>query len=205
MTKTPELILASRSPRRAALLSLAGFRFRVLTRPVPEDNVGNISPQEHVDLLSKRKARIIQDELESGIIIGADTVVYFRDRIMGKPADGDEAFRMLASLSGQTHQVYTGLTLLDVDGQGITDTVCTDVTFRTLSDHEIRDYVRTGGPLDKAGAYGIQERAACFVSEIHGCYFNVVGFPLSRFYEMLMLLWDETKIRKFFIMGSDTA
>ena len=112
---------------------------------------------------------------------------------------------MLTSLSGQTHQVYTGLTLLDVDGKGMTDTVCTNVTFRTLSDHEIRDYIKTGGPMDKAGAYGIQERAACFVSEIHGCYFNVVGFPLSRFYEMLMLLWDETKIRKFFIMGSDTA
>ena len=198
--KTPELILASRSPRRAALLSLAGFRFRVLSRPVQEDDVGNVSPAEHVDMLSKRKARIIRDEVESGIIIGADTIVFFRDGIMGKPADREEAFQMLTSLSGQTHQVYTGLTLLDVDGKGMTDTVCTNVTFRTLSDHEIRDYIKTGGPMDKAGAYGIQERAACFVSEIHGCYFNVVGFPLSRFYEMLMLLCEETKIRKFFIM-----
>jgi septum formation protein len=199
LTKTPELILASKSPRRAALLTLAGFRFRVLSRPVTEDDLENVSPTEHVELLSKRKVYNIQNKVESGIIIGADTIVYYQDHILGKPADGEDAFQMLASLSGQTHQVFTGLTLLDVDGKGITDTVCTDVTFRTLSDQEIRDYVNTGGPLDKAGAYGIQERAACFVSELRGCYFNVVGFPLSRFYEMLMLLWDEKKIRKFFI------
>ena len=195
----PELILASQSPRRAQLLKLAGFKFRVLYETVPEDDVEGASPADHVSVLSKRKAYAIDDQVKSGFIIGADTIVYFQDKILGKPADEAEAFQMLMSLSGHTHQVYTGLTLLEVEGKGITDIVRTDVTFRTLSDQEIRDYIRTGGPLDKAGAYGIQERAACFVSEIHGCYFNVVGFPVSRFYEMLTLMWDEKRIREFFI------
>ncbi|MBN2104139.1 septum formation protein Maf [bacterium] len=190
------LILASRSPRRAALLKQAGFRFQIMTRPVNEENVSGLSPREHVQQLSRRKAEAVFQHMKSGTVIGADTIVHIGGRILGKPLDAEEAFGMLSLLSGRTHQVYTGLTLQEAGGVSISRTVCTDVTFRNLSEWEIKAYIDTGGPMDKAGAYGIQERACIFVSDIQGCYYNVVGFPLSEFMNMLKQIWDEEKIRR---------
>ena len=190
------LILASRSPRRASLLRQAGFRFKTLSCTVNENDVVDLGPEDHVRILSRRKAEAAQHDVKAGIVIGADTIVYYSGKILGKPENTDDAFRMLSNLSGHTHQVYTGITLLQRGGQIITDVVMTDVVFRTLSEREIRAYVNTGNPMDKAGAYGIQEQAGVFVSEIRGCYFNVVGFPLSRFFEMLHTLWDSDQIER---------
>jgi septum formation protein len=188
-----KLILASASPRRAELLRQAGFRFLIRAFDVDETGVSS-DPVEHVRMLSQRKARTAAAHLESGLIIGADTIVYHGNRILGKPEDAGEARSMLSELSGQTHQVYTGITLLEAGGRELTAFECTDVTFRLLSAREIDRYVRSGGPMDKAGAYGIQEQAGLFVSKIRGCYFNVVGFPIARFYEMLKTMADESEI-----------
>ena len=162
-----------------------------------EDDVADLGPEEHVRVLSHRKAEAVFRTVDSGVVIGADTIVYYQGRILGKPADADNAFAMLRLLSGKTHQVYTGLTLAETGGASLTDVVRTDVTFRELEPWEIQAYIETGGPMDKAGAYGIQERAGLFVSGIKGCYFNVVGFPLSRFIMMLKEIWHENEIAKW--------
>lgn len=190
------LILASRSPRRAALLRQAGFRFRIMTRSVDESRNDDMCPEAHVRELSEKKAAAVRPDIRSGLIVGADTIVYIDGEMLGKPADKTHAFQMISRLSGQTHRVYTGLTLMETGGITLSEAVCTEVTFRLLSKWEIEAYVETGGPMDKAGAYGIQERAGVFVSGIRGCYFNVMGFPLSRFFEMLKQIWDERFIRR---------
>jgi len=190
----PRLILASRSPRRAALLKQIGFQFQVNTFPVDEEDLSGLCPDDHVQILSQRKANAVLPHVKSGVIVGADTIVYVKGRILGKPSDKKDAFDMLSVLSGRTHQVYTGLTVHQIGGISLSEAVCTDVTFRELSEREINAYINTGLPLDKAGAYGIQERAGIFVSEINGCYFNVVGFPLTAFFKMLKQIWDEETI-----------
>lgn len=197
MTDKLRLILASKSPRRAELFRQLGLNFEVLTVPVDED-VDIPDPAEHVIHLSRIKAEAVAEKIRSGLVVGADTIVYHDGKILGKPADSDEAVRMLRKLSGQTHQVYTGFTLILNHDRVCTDSVCTDVTFRVLSDREIEAYVASKEPLDKAGAYGIQGRAGLFVQSIQGCYFNVVGFPISRFYERMEEMLNSGTIRLFF-------
>jgi septum formation protein len=120
------------------------------------------------------------------LIVSADTIVVLDRRILGKPADAVEAKSMLTSLSGRTHEVYTGFTILGQPiGKTVTEHVVTSVSFRSLAEWEIDEYVSSGKPMDKAGAYGIQDRSAVFVDRIEGCFYNVVGFPLSKFYTTL--------------------
>jgi septum formation protein len=175
-----ELILASASPRRAELLRQIGVPFRRVVSGVDEDLQDPADPKEHVRVLSRRKAEDVAGRFNSGIVLGADTIVVLDEHILGKPADAREAQEMLAMLSGRTHQVYTGLTLVDAArGVSVSHVEVTEVTFRQLTGQEIAAYVATGEPLDKAGAYGIQGKGALLVRGIRGCYFNVVGLPLA--------------------------
>ena len=135
--------------------------------------------------LAETKAKAVMARNPEAVIIGADTVVTVDDHMLGKPDDPKDAVRMLTLLSGRWHKVITGLCLLETAHQQSFCQVCTtEVQFAVLSEEEIKSYIVTGEPMDKAGAYGIQERGALFIRQIHGCYFNVVGFPVRLFYEM---------------------
>jgi septum formation protein len=179
-----QFILASVSPRRRDLLRQIGLRFHIMPSTVDETIDEQVPPEMHVRILAERKARDVAFHLSDGIILGADTIVVLGDEILTKPADPAEAVRMLQRLSGEQHQVYTGFTLLELPSwRSITEVECTDVWFRKLDPDEILRYVESGSPLDKAGAYGIQDDfGAVFVSKVCGDFYNVVGLPLSRFY-----------------------
>jgi len=158
---------------------------------VSEDTDREFSPSELVEKLARRKAIDVAQNYRSALVIGADTIVVHQGDILGKPGSEYEAIRLLKRLSGDTHEVYSGVCLVLTNAQkGLQKTTsfyaCTRVTFSSLSDQEIEEYVKTGSPMDKAGAYGIQDDwGSLFVSEIHGDYYNVVGFPLQKFYSVL--------------------
>lgn len=173
-----KIILASQSPRRKELLGLLNIPFTVKVADVDETMDPQKSPKDEVARLSRLKAEAIERQ-EDDIVIAADTIVVFRDTRLGKPRDEEDAKKMLRALSGNRHQVMTGLTVLKGD-KVITHTEITDVQFRPLSEQEIEDYVNSKDPMDKAGAYGIQSGAAPFVEAIHGDYYNVVGLPVCR-------------------------
>lgn len=179
--KKRTIVLASASPRRRELLSMLEFGpFTVCPAVGPEKMPGHASPEDVVRELAAHKAEEVAARSDpDALIIAADTVVVCDGEILGKPRDEEGAFRMLRLLSGRTHEVYTGLCVRDRDGC-VTEAERTAVRFRTLSDSEIRRYIRTGEPMDKAGAYGIQGKAALFVEGIEGDYYNVVGLPLCR-------------------------
>ncbi|MBD3384315.1 septum formation inhibitor Maf [candidate division KSB1 bacterium] len=179
-------VLASASPRRAQLLSLIGLPFSIKPSRVDEDQFLESDPQKHVLLLSLHKARDVAAGAENSIVIGADTIVVLDSKILGKPQNSHEAYSMLKALSGKVHRVYTGFSLIDTSsGNAISDYEMTKVYFRTLEDFEIKRYIETKSPMDKAGAYGIQDLSAVFVRRIEGCFYNVVGFPLAKFYKTL--------------------
>lgn len=174
------IILASNSPRRKDLLKQIGVDFTIDPADVDERVLPNEQPEEYAVRVALDKARVAADRAGAGIVIAADTIVVLNDEILGKPADAEDAERMLLLLSGKAHRVITGLAVMDAaTGRAFTGASLTRVWFRSLSPREIASYVATGEPLDKAGAYGIQERGALFVERIEGCYFNVVGLPLS--------------------------
>jgi septum formation protein len=179
-----KIVLASRSPRRQILLRQLGLTFEVCESGVDESFDERQSPADHVNILSHRKATDVGQKYSDALVIGADTIVVLDDIILGKPVNPDEANRMLSALSGRTHRVYTGFTILDrPSNQFLADYAVTEVTFRKLIPYEIDAYVRTGSPMDKAGAYGIQDDyGAVFVEKIDGCFYNVVGFPVTKFY-----------------------
>ena len=181
-----DIILASKSPRRRALLEQMGIRgFRIVAPDIDEQIDRNLPPAELVRRISEEKARAVRDRADpEDIIIAADTVVALDGAVLGKPAHEAEAFRMLSILSGCRHQVYTGLTVLQGE-QVYSMTEETDVTFRPLTGEEIDCYIETGEPLDKAGAYGIQGYGALFVQSIEGDYYNVMGLPVCRLGEIL--------------------
>jgi septum formation protein len=183
------LILASKSPRRKKLLKQLGFEFAVVPSDVDENNLSTeISPPEYAKELAYSKAKDIAEKTkEPAIIIGSDTIVVLDDKILNKPENSEDAARMLRTLSGRTHIVYTGISLVEsVSLRNHTDVQRTEVTFRALTDDEISAYVVSGSPLDKAGAYGIQDDfGAVFVSHINGCYYNIVGLPLEMLYNSL--------------------
>jgi len=184
--KRKRLILASGSPRRADLLRQIGLEFEVIPSGVDENEISGSSPQEKALNAALAKALDVARKVGEGIVIGADTIVVLEGRILGKPSGPQEAIRMLTLLSGKTHQVITGIALVDASSMKVESWVeSTSVTFRELSPDEIVEYVETGIPLDKAGAYGIQDKAAAFVKRIEGCYFNVVGLPLAALIERL--------------------
>ncbi len=183
---TKPLILASASPRRARLLSLVGLEFETRPSHLDEEKFAVPEPEKHVLQLSRLKAEQIAETIENGIVLGADTVVVLDDVILEKPVDEKDARRILKLLGGRFHQVYTGFTLVDQpSARSVSDFDMTWVHFRELSEREIDDYVASGSPMDKAGAYGIQDSSAIFVDRIEGCFYNVVGFPLAKFYETL--------------------
>ena len=176
------LILASNSPRRQQLLALGGWSFSVLVADVDESQQPDEAPGGYVLRLAEIKARkSAESSDDDGVVIAADTAVVDGGEILGKPVDESDAVRMLERLRGHTHRVFTGLALLRVsDGRLLTDLTVTDVPMRTYSDEEIQNYVRTGDPLDKAGAYGIQHPGFQPVENLHGCFASVMGLPLCR-------------------------
>ncbi|GAB5521746.1 MAG: Maf family protein [Rhodothermales bacterium] len=187
MTLSLPFILASQSPRRKRLLEQIGLTFTVHAADLDETFDPEAGPADIVQSLALDKADAIAQAHPDALVLGADTVVVFEGDILGKPADADEAHAMLRRLSGQTHTVYTGIALIHGEAQrAATRVEATDVTFGNLSDQEIADYVASGSPMDKAGAYGIQDDlGACFVARIEGDYYNVVGLPLHRLYRLL--------------------
>ena len=180
-----KIILASQSPRRRQLLEQMGLEFTTQSPEIDEHAFHGRDARDLVETLSREKARWVARQADpAALVIGADTVVVLDGAILGKPRDGAEAEAMLAALSGRDHQVFTGVTLCQGD-RILTQAEETQVTFRPLTGQEIRQYVSTGEPMDKAGAYGVQNGAAKFVAGIEGCYFNVMGFPVSRVYNAL--------------------
>jgi septum formation protein len=180
------IILASASPRRAELLRMVGIPFERIVGDTPEETDGTPGPAEHVGILSRRKAERVARDLPDGLVIGADTVVAIDGEILEKPKDAADAVRMLSRLAGRTHEVFTGVALVDAGTGAVrSDVVRTGVFIRPMSEADIRRYVATGEPMDKAGAYAAQGLAAPFVGRVDGCFFNVVGLPLSRLWEML--------------------
>lgn len=182
----PRIILASQSPRRRQLLEQIGLRdFQVLALETEESYDPSLPPDRIVAVLSRRKAEAAaQIAGLDTLIIAADTMVFLDSLRLGKPSSEADAFSMLSALSGRTHYVRTGVTVY-ANGQSDTQVETTAVTFRQLTDREIRGYIRTGEPADKAGAYGIQGPAALFVSAIQGDYSNVMGLPLCLLGRML--------------------
>lgn len=186
MKKGAHIVLASASPRRSELMTLAGMQFAVCSADICETPLPDEKPDEHVSRLSREKARAVAAYVEGRFFIGADTVVVLDGQILGKPVDDKDAFRMLSALSGRSHTVITGFTVLDRDsGESVTKTVVTDVNFKHLDDNEICAYIATGCPMDKAGAYAMQGGAVHFVQSIRGSYTNVIGLPMTELYETL--------------------
>ncbi|MDW8321944.1 MAG: Maf family protein [Armatimonadota bacterium] len=183
------LILASASPRRRELVALLGIPFRVEPADIDETPPDGHSPEEVARTLAREKALVVSRRQHRGIVLGADTIVVCDEAILGKPRDAEEALQMLRRLNGREHQVLTGVALLDVvDGVVVREqceAVCTRVWFRRVDEEHLRRYVATGEPMDKAGAYGAQGYGSTLIERIEGCYFNVVGLPVSRVCAML--------------------
>ena len=178
------LILASASPRRRELLSRMGYAFEVCAPDVDEHVEGRA--EDIVRTLAVRKARAAAAHYAEGVIIASDTLVSLEGRPLGKPADEQDAHAMLRALSGRAHEVFTGVCLHDAaTGREAVEVVETGVRFRELSDEQIWDYIRTGEPMDKAGAYGIQGGAGAFVEGLDGPFENVMGFPVDDVERML--------------------
>jgi septum formation protein len=175
-----KLVLASQSPRRSDLLRLAGFSFQVRSRPVEEIRGQEEAPRDYTLRLARSKAEAAW-EGGTEVVLGADTIVVLGGRVLEKPADAADARRMLEALSGRSHTVITGICLRHREG-AILDSESTQVHFVELEAAEIDEYVASGEPMDKAGAYGIQGLASKFIDRIEGCYFNVMGLPLARVY-----------------------
>jgi septum formation protein len=184
-----KIVLASASPRRAELLRQVGLEFEVMVSEVEETLTPGLEPAAQVELFALRKANAVAAALDRGIVIGADTVVVQGGRVLGKPVDAQEAVEMLQLLQGKGHEVYTGVALVDARSSvKLVEHVMTRVFFNAMSEESIRRYVATGEPLDKAGAYAVQGRAALFINRLEGCYYNVVGLPLARLATMLKKL-----------------
>ena len=179
----PELVLASQSPRRRELLANAGFDFAVRVRPVEEVRAPGEEPASYARRLARAKAEAVWQGADE-IVLGADTIVVLGGRVLEKPGDAAEAGAMLRSLAGGDHMVITGICLRHQRG-AVVDHASTLVRFVAMTDAEIGAYVASGEPMDKAGAYGIQGLASKFVERIEGCYFNVMGLPVSLVYRHL--------------------
>lgn len=182
--KVPPLILASASPRRSELLRQLKWEFEVVPSDAEEVTYEYLSPQEICQLNAHRKARAVAKKIPDALVLGADTLVFLNGEVMGKPRDLAEAQQMLTLLQGRTHQVVTGVCLLHLrTHHERVFAASTDVTFHPLTPQQIREYLSITQPLDKAGAYAIQEHGEKIVAEISGSYTNVVGLPLERLQE----------------------
>jgi len=185
-----KMILASASPRRAEILRNAGIQFEVRATDVDESRLADEAPGDYIRRLALAKALSAaaeyRDTGQEALILSADTVVVVDADVLGKPVSQDDARSMLQRLSGRVHEVHTGLALLRSSGaeQRVVEEI-TRVHFAPLTDREIEDYIATGEPFDKAGAYGIQGKGGRYVTRIEGCYFNVMGLPLARLWSLL--------------------
>ena len=176
-------ILASKSPRRKYLLNQIGFKFSVVPSNFKEYLNNNIPPEALAESLARGKAMKIAKIYKDKIIIGADTVVSLNNQLYGKPKNSQESFKMLRSLSGKSHEVITGVSLILINKNiDYTFSQKTNVTIANITNEEIFSYLRKYNPFDKAGSYGIQDGFSAFIKNINGCYFNVMGFPLSKFF-----------------------
>ena len=177
------IILASGSPRRKQLLEQINLEFEVVPSQIYEDFSLNLSPTDFVEYYAQEKAKDVANSYPDKWVIGADTIVVFESDTLGKPKNEKDSFQMLKRLSGNTHQVITGVSIQNIK-QDISDSFHerTNVTFNTLSDNIINYYIKTYKPFDKAGSYGIQDWFSVCVNRIDGCFYNVMGFPLSSFY-----------------------
>ena len=177
------IVLASGSPRRKQLLEQIDLEFEVVPSQINEDFSINLSPTDFVEHYAQEKAKDVAKSYPDKWVIGADTIVVLGSHILGKPKDGNDSFHMLKQLSGNTHQVITGVSIQNIN-QDISDSFheLTNVTFNSLSDNVINYYIETYKPFDKAGSYGIQDWFSVCVNRIDGCFYNVMGFPLSSFY-----------------------
>lgn len=185
MKRSP-LILASASPRRAELLKLLRVKFRIIPSDATEVVHEHLTPLEICQLNAHRKARAVAKRIPDALVIGADTLVFLDNKILGKPRNRADARRMLARLQGRTHQVVTGVSLIQLrTHRERVFAISTDVLFHPLDAGQIRDYLSRINPLDKAGAYAIQESGEKIISEISGSYSNVVGLPVERLREEL--------------------
>lgn len=191
MLHLPKIYLASKSPRRSEILKGLAIPFSLISSSYEEkfEDVAGLSPLEMASKLAGLKAYHAASQLSSGIVIGADTIVVVGDTILGKPKDEEDARAMLYSLSGCKHSVITGIAVVDVAAlKTLTHSEVTNVFFRNLDKNDVEQYILTKEPLDKAGAYGIQGYASLFVERIEGCYFNVVGFPVVAFRNLVLEL-----------------
>jgi septum formation protein len=183
--REPRIILASASPRRAELLKQIGVEFEIEPSEVGEQPHPDEAPADYITRIARAKVIAVARKRETGLVIGADTVVVLDGRLLGKPVDEADASRMLRVLSGTWHAVMTGVALFDAaTRREVADYDKTLVKFAQLTDTEIEWYISTGEPMDKAGAYGIQGRAGLFVEEIAGNYYNVVGLPIPLVYRL---------------------
>lgn len=182
------IYLASKSPRRRKLLKQLNLDFKSFNVEMDEIIYPNEKPFRAVVRLSKEKLKLAKEKVKDGIIITADTIVVLDNIIIGKPLNKKDAYRILKTLSGRTHAVYTGYCVYNsLNDKIICEFEKTKVTFRDLTDQEIMDYIDSGSPMDKAGAYGIQDDfGAVFIKKINGCYYNVVGLPLAKLYHALL-------------------
>ncbi|MGG3524756.1 septum formation inhibitor Maf [Bacillus pseudomycoides] len=174
-----KLILASGSPRRKELLELAGVPFEIVVSEIEETIGAYSSPADIVMSLALQKASAVVENHEDSVVLGADTIVTYESRILGKPKDEAEAKEILQLLSGKTHEVYTGIALISKE-KTVTFYERTEVTFWELTEEEVDAYIATKEPLDKAGSYGIQGKGSIFVQHIQGDYYSVVGLPIAR-------------------------
>jgi len=186
-----KLILASGSPRRAEILAAVGWEFEKEAADVDETEFPGEKPDDYVRRLAKTKAETVAANHENAFVLGADTIVVIDNQIIGKPKDFDDARRMLKMLSGNWHEVLTGIALIKVPGRNFetkVDMQRTRVKFAEMNDAEIEFLVEKGEPLDKAGAYAVQAQAALFIEEIAGDYWNVVGLPINLVYNLMKKL-----------------
>lgn len=186
------ILLASQSPRRKELIQLLPWSFEVCTKEVEENIDNQLPPEANVQALAHQKALAVAQHYTDRLVIGTDTIVCYEDKIMGKPKNEEDARKILRVLSGNTHQVYTGVAIickdLDID---ITFYEATQVTMQHLSSAEIEEYLGTNESYDKAGAYGIQGYGARYISGIQGDYYNVVGLPVHALYKKLKSILEE--------------
>lgn len=183
------LVLASESPRRLRIFRQVGLEPEVRPQVIDENIVMADDPAQMALRLAELKAKSAAESVEDGIVVGADTIVVLQDEIFGKPTDANHAAQMLRALSGKKHKVITAFCIIEKPtGTCVTDREETSVFFKKLSDEEISAYIEKEQPFDKAGSYGIQDSSALFIERIEGCYNNVVGFPIARFYEALQEL-----------------
>ena len=188
MIKLPKLILASASPRRADILTAVGWDFEKQTADVDETELAGENAEDYVRRLAREKAFAVAEKHQNALVLGADTIVVISNQIVGKPKDYEDARRMLRILSGNWHEVLTGIALIEVV-EGVYETKVdlqrTRVKFAELSSTEIEFLIEKGAPLDKAGAYAVQAQAALFIEQIEGDYWNVVGLPVNLVYELI--------------------